>query len=377
MLTWFQLALALALVSLTPFVFRSTRFLQLFPLRVFVTEWGHVPAVAALAIAVSADRATPVGTITTILATLTALAFLTPYLRARMAVSAIRGTFDPAFGPLPAAPVGFLRQFALPNLRSPRFRRVEFPGPGGPLHYDFFPGPDGPPAPLIVAIHGGGWLGGETAEGADWAAWAHERGWARASVHYRLSSEARWPAQREDVLAAIGHLRANAAALALDADRIVLLGRSAGGQIAASVAIAAGRDDIRGCISYYAPYDLPYAYEHSRDDDALRSRCLIRDYLGGNPDTIPDQYDDASPTVTLRTDSPPFLLFHGISDELVSVEQSRRFARKLAEVGVRHALIEYPWATHAFDYNRRGPGGQLTAVCVAAFLDAVGKPRQP
>lgn len=377
MLAWLQFVLAVAFVALIPFVLRRTQFLQLFPLRVFATEWGHVPAVAALAVAVSADRDTALGVATTLLAGGAALAFFSPVVRARMAVSTIRETFEPAFGPLPADPVRFSRLFALPNVRAPKFKRVEFPGPGGTLHFDFFPAPDGKPAPLIVAIHGGGWLGGETTEGADWAAWTHARGWARASVHYRLSSETRWPAQRDDVLTAIDHLRANADDLGLDPDRIVLLGRSAGGQIAAAVAIADQFDCIRGCISYYAPYDLHYAYEHARDDDALRSRCLIRDYLGGEPDAIPSQYDDASPSVTVRADSPPFLLFHGIPDELVSVEQSRIFARRLKEIGVRHALVEYPWATHAFDYNRRGPAGQLTAACLAAFLDSVGKPRQP
>ncbi len=376
LIAWLQFVIALGLVALVPFVFRATRFLQLFPLRVFVTEWGHVPAVAALAVAISADRGSTLGVVTTVLAGLSAFAFLSPTLRARMAASSIREVIEPAFGPMAADPVRFSRLFALPRLRAPKFRRLEFPGPGGPLHCDFFPTPGDDPAPLIVAIHGGGWMGGETTEGADWAAWAHSKGWARASVHYRLSSEARWPAQRDDVLAAIEHLRAHAAELGIDADRLVLLGRSAGGQIATDVAIAARLDCIRGCISYYAPYDLHYAFEHARDDDALRSRCLIRDYLGGNPDAIPAQYDEASPSVTVRADSPPFLLFHGVPDELVSVVQSRRFARRLEEIGARHALVEYPWATHAFDYNRHGPAGQLTAACLAAFLDSVGKPRQ-
>ncbi len=308
---------------------------------------------------------------------LAAVVFFSPFVRARMAVSTIRETFEPAFGALPADPVRFSKMFSLPNLLAPKFRRIGFAGPGGPSHIDFFPGPKCAPAPLIVAVHGGGWLGGETTEGADWATWAKDCGWARASVRYRLTSESQWPTQREDVEAAINYLREHAGELGLDADRIVLLGRSAGGQLASMVAIAAGMDCIRGCVSYYAPYDLHYAYEHSRDDDALRSRCLIRDYLGGEPDAIPARYDEASPGLMLRPDSPPFLCFHGASDELVSVTQSRRFAIRLTEVGVRHAFVEYPWATHAFDYNRRGPAGQLTAACLAAFLDSVGKPRQP
>ncbi|MGC1479573.1 MAG: alpha/beta hydrolase [Chthoniobacterales bacterium] len=370
-----QLAASVFLLLLLIFVFKQTQSLRLFPVRVFVTEWGHVVAVISLAIAVSADRSVFLGQLATTLAGLATLGFLTPYFRAQFAVANVRAAIEPAFGPLTGDPVRFWRLFALPRLRSPRFRKLDFAGPGGPLHVDFSPGPSGRHSPLIVAVHGGGWAGGVSAEGADWAEWARSQGWARASVHYRLVPYATWPAQREDVLAAIDYLQSHSNELGVDPDCLVLLGRSAGGQIAASIASDGTLDYLRGCISYYAPYDLHYAFEHSRDDDGLRSRCLIRDYLGGNPDAVPAQYDEASPSVTIRPEAPPFLLFHGGNDELVNIAQTRRFADCLAAANVPHAVVEFPWATHAFDYNLRGPAGQLTAACLATFLDSVRQPR--
>lgn len=225
--------------------------------------------------------------------------------------------------------------------------------------------------PCLVVIHGGGWDSGDNTQLTEWNhRWAG-RGWVVAALNYRLAPSHPWPAQREDVLAAIAWLKSQAGQLGLDPHRMVVLGRSAGGQIATAVAFGARDPDIRGVISLYAPHDMKFAWGVSREDDALNSIKLMRQYFGGPPDT-PERlalYDSASGQLLARADSPPALLIHGYPDTLVWYRHSRRLAARLQELGVPCTHIELPWATHAFDFNPEGPGGQVADGAIAEFLD--------
>ena len=82
-------------------------------------------------------------------------------------------------------------------------------------------------------------------------------------------------------------------------------------------------------------------------------------------------YRDASPIFQAGPGAPPTLLMHGARDPLTWPAQSRRLAGRLAEVGVRLALIEPPWATHGFDYFPSGPGGRAAVWAAETFLSAV------
>ena len=233
----------------------------------------------------------------------------------------------------------------------------------------------GDPAPCLVVVHGGGWDSGDNTQLTVWNhRWA-ARGWAVAAINYRLAPQHPWPAQGEDVRAAVTWLKANAAQLSLDPARFVILGRSAGGQIATAAAYGARDPAIRGVIALYAPHDMPFAWSVSREDDALNSIKLMRQYFGGPPDT-PERkasYDSASGQMLAGADSPATLLIHGYPDTLVWYRHSRRLAARLAELGVPCTRIELPWATHAFDFNPHGPGGQVADAAISAFLDRVGR----
>lgn len=246
--------------------------------------------------------------------------------------------------------------------------RLVIEGPGGPLGIDFS-FTEKPGAPLVVIAHGGGWMAGDSHELAGWNRWLAARGYAVASVDYRLVPTGAWPAQRDDVLAAIAFLRANAVRFGIDPGRIVLLGRSAGGQIVSAIAAPGEHPWLRGCVCLYAPFDMNFAYEHSRDDDILRSRWLLRCYLGGPPKQAPAHYREASAYQTVQPGAPPFLLLHGRHDELVGFVQSERFAERLARLGIPHTFLALPWARHAFDFNLHGPGGQVLAAALATFLE--------
>ena len=227
-------------------------------------------------------------------------------------------------------------------------------------------------APCIVMIHGGGWDSGDRKQLDDWNFILAARGYAVAAISYRLAPRAIWPAQREDILASIAWLKAHADQLGIDATRLVLMGRSAGGQLATAVSYGAHDPAIRGVVALYAPHDMPFAWSVSREDDALNSVNLMKQYFGGPPD-IPERlarYESASGQLLARADSPPTLLIHGVPDTLSWFRHSERLAARLQELGVRHYYLCLPWATHGFDFNPDGPGGQLADEAIGEFLAA-------
>lgn len=242
---------------------------------------------------------------------------------------------------------------------------------GAKLAFHFYRSPARTPAPCLVVIHGGGWEGGSPDEFAAFNHHLARRGYAVAAVQYRFAPRWPWPAQREDVLAAIRCLQEQAAELGIDPRKFVIMGRSAGGQIAEAVAYAAADAAIRGCIAFYAPADMHFALKYAREDDIISSLGLVLRYTGGTPTEVGASYDSASGIFLAGHTSPPTLLLHGRRDPYVWYLQSRRFAARLQELGVPHYFVDLPWATHGFDYNPNGPGGQIAAYAIERFLDSV------
>lgn len=243
------------------------------------------------------------------------------------------------------------------------------------LALDFYPvrRADGRAAPCILILHGGGWDGGERTQLASFNQRLARMGYAVAAMSYRLAPEHPWPAQRKDTLAAVAWLKTQAADLGIDPTRLVLAGRSAGGQIATAVGYL-GDPAIRGVVALYAPHDMRFAWSISREDDALNSLKLMRQFLGGPPEGREEIYTTASGQAQVQTGrTPPTLLIHGTIDTLVWVRHSQRLAARLDEAQVPHLLLELPWSTHACELARWGPAGRLTERALAHFLAAVTK----
>lgn len=241
------------------------------------------------------------------------------------------------------------------------------------LALDFYRPPHGAgPAPCVVVIHGGGWDGGDRTQMPHFNHWLARQGYAVAAISYRLAPQHLWPAQREDTLEAIAHLKAHASELRLDPTRVVLCGRSAGGQIAAAVGYTANDPAIRGVVALYAPFDMRFVWSIARGDDALNSLKLMTQYFGGPPDDgRAERYETASAQGHVRRGvTPPTLLVHGVIDTLVWHRHSERLAARLAEEEVPHVFLSLPWAVHAFEYNLSGPAGQLTLHALETFLAA-------
>lgn len=225
-------------------------------------------------------------------------------------------------------------------------------------------------APCVIVIHGGGWNSGDRTEMKDLNYFLVERGYAVASIDYRLAPKFQYSLQLEDVQTAIKYLQSNHAELGIDGQKLILLGRSAGGQLALQAAyLAKPYSGIKGVIAFYAPADMVFGYHNPCRPLVLNSSKLMEDYLGGSDSVVHQKYLDASPLESVHTNSPPTLLLHGKADVLVSFQHTVHLEAKLKKLGVRYFTVDLPWATHGFDYFFSGPDSQISLYFIERFLD--------
>jgi len=347
------------------------------------TEWGHVLAAFALTPLLPGRRRTRVGWAGRALGLLGAALALVPLLRAAglalrlpAAVAAAFGDAPPRIAPnAPARPAPLVARDLLLGVRSPSVRRRRLTyviRDGHPLDLDLHsPATPSAPTPCIVVIHGGSWARGDSRQLPGLNCYLAARGYAVAAINYRLAPDHCFPAARDDLLAAIEYLKGHAQELGIDPRRLVLLGRSAGAQLALLVAYTADDAAIQGVVGFYSPADLLYGYRHPARKAVIDSVSVIECYLDGSPDSVPNVYADASPISHAGPDSPPTLLIHGGRDTLVAPIQSEMLAMQLAQAGAHYLLLRLPWAEHGCDANFSGPSGQISTYAIERFLAAV------
>lgn len=261
-----------------------------------------------------------------------------------------------------------LRDVLRSPLLSQSFERIEFKSPeGADLHFDFYRAVQAP-APLVVIIHGGSWEGGSTQQLPALNQELVHAGYAVASVSYRFSPDTRWPGQQDDVNASLDEIRRRADELGVDLQKIALLGRSAGSQIAGRVAYTRKDLSIRALVGFYGPTDLKFGYEITQDNDILDSRNLLIRFLGGSPIQAPENYAKASVIGAASERPVPTLLLYGEDDRLVWFKHGERLKYELQSRKVPVAFISMPWGVHGFDFNPNGPGGQIGRNSVLFFL---------
>ena len=208
------------------------------------------------------------------------------------------------------------------------------------------------PAPVIVWIHGGAWRRGGKRKCP--AVALVPDGYAVASIDYRLSSTAPFPAQIEDCKAAVRWLRANAAKYNLDADRIGVWGMSAGGHLAALLGTSGGVPELEGSgdnmqyssrvqavCAVAGPTNLP-----DLTNVGPKRMSAIEGLLGGPLEKDKAKAIAASPIHYVSKDDPPFLIVHGEGDRVVPVEQSQRLYEELRKAGVNATLKILPHVGH-------------------------------
>lgn len=282
-----------------------------------------------------------------------------------------------------------------------------------PLEMDVYQ-PAGAPArrPLVVFIHGGGWLGGDShVNGAfvDFPGLLSEiaaRGYVVASIDYRLSGEAPWPAQGQDVKAAIRYLRLNADRFGIDPDRVAAWGASAGGHLSAIAATTCGveeleprplagpgpasaepvtqgevSDCVQAAVSWFGVFDMATIRAQARAVGALSRETgdapewrLLGCF---DADCAEDRLWSASPAAHVDAATPPMLLIVGDADRIVPHAQTLQMDAVLTRAGATHETHVLKGVGHDFlggtEAATRSANHEAVALTVA-FLDRVLKP---
>ncbi len=212
--------------------------------------------------------------------------------------------------------------------------------------------------PAVVCIHGGGWWKGNRASHGTIAQALAARGFVAATISYRLSGEAPFPAAIHDCKAAVRYLRAHADELGIDADHIGAIGLSAGGHLTALLATSGAvkelegnggnagfSDAIQAAVPMGAQTDL--LSERTKNISAVEERGKIwRQFLGGTQESIRANYTLASPLHHLDKNDPPILLITGETDDPST--HAETFRGKMKALGIRNDLLVIEDAPHAF-----------------------------
>jgi len=205
------------------------------------------------------------------------------------------------------------------------------------------------PMPLVIWVHGGGWRNGSKANCP--AAWLATKGYAVASLDFRLLPEHPWPAQIEDPVAALRWLRQESGKYGFDAERSAAMGGSSGGHVVAlwgTLSLPAS-DKVKAVVDLYGPTDLltmppnVLSEKRTRAELAKANGALL---LGGVVMDQPEKAKAVSALHQVSKDDVPFLILHGTADPGVPVDQSERLHAALKAAGVESTLKLLPGAGH-------------------------------
>lgn len=218
--------------------------------------------------------------------------------------------------------------------------------------------PDRAKPPVVVYVHGGAWRAGSREDVP--VLGLIEHGFAIASVDYRLSTQARFPAQIHDIKAAIRFLRARAGELKIDMTRIAIVGSSAGGHLAALTGVTNGHAELEGTVgthldqssrvdaivSFYGASNLQSILGQSTEFGLGVRVPALKLLLGDVPEKQPALAKLASPVAHLDAQDPPLLLIHGDADPQMPLAQSVEFHEACKKIGAPVELVILPGAKH-------------------------------
>jgi acetyl esterase/lipase len=231
------------------------------------------------------------------------------------------------------------------------------------------------PYPVIIWVHGGGYNSGDKENNdSNSPKQGLTRGYAVVSINYRLSNEAIFPAQINDVKSAIRFIRANSKELNINPDKIAIWGRSAGGGLAALAGTSGDvkelQDDslgngnisnrvqavvdLKGPINFSTMLMQLQQQNNSENKtyDYEQSDIMLRQLMGEDVSLIPSQVARANPETYITPDDPPFFIEHGTADTMIPYMQSKDFAIKLQNViGMDNVTLElFPGLGHNDPY---------------------------
>ncbi|WP_152616734.1 alpha/beta hydrolase [Flavihumibacter solisilvae] len=234
--------------------------------------------------------------------------------------------------------------------------------------------------PVIVKVHGGGWVAGSRKELTAWNRWFNELGYDVFDLDYRLPPPERWQDQTGDIKSAIGWLVNNAQQFRIDTGRIIMMGNSAGASLALLAAYSYNdfrlppscdvpHARVRAVVDIYGPSDMAMLYA-TTGSTSLANYGLQR-YIGGAPVDFRERYDMVSPVAHVTPSSPATLIIHGEKDRIVPVTQSLILANALKKAGVPYEFYSLPYTDHSFDFNWNSIASQIAREEISQFLEKV------
>lgn len=241
---------------------------------------------------------------------------------------------------------------------------------GEPLQLSIYRPPDPDSAPVLVFIHGGGFVAGSRDVHAADLRWFADRGWLTISIDYPLSSSDQhlWDVAQSQIGCALGWITANATKYGGDPVRMSLSGDSAGGNLAINTAYMAANGTLKSSCggpqatvsavsALYPVVDVAGFYDNADVAIGSVSRDMAGAYTGGSPRDFPQRYEAVASVSHIGPTAPPTLILMGTDDHLVPTEGTYRFVDQARAAGVDVELVAVPYADHVFD-GRTGSIGQ-------------------
>ncbi|MGB3789548.1 MAG: alpha/beta hydrolase [Phormidesmis sp.] len=294
---------------------------------------------------------------------------------------------DSSNGQLAPIPAFSLFNFfgGIPKTEVRHQAKIPFATPAGEsLFLDLYQPPSAGQYPAVMMIYGGGWRTGNSSENEALGRFLAGRGYVVIAADYRHTPKYQFPAQLEDVEAALAFVCDRADEYEIDRRHIALLGWSAGAQLAMLMGFQASAPSagqpalpppiapVQAVISFYGPVDLDNGYRNPPRPDPLDVRQVLQAYLGGSPDQQPTAYAAASPITYVKAADPntlpPVLLIYGGRDHIVEAKYGKYLYEQLLRSRNTAVWVKIPWAEHAFDKIFNGVSNQMALHFLERFL---------
>lgn len=238
-------------------------------------------------------------------------------------------------------------------------------------------------SPVLLYIHGGGWIGGSAYDNASQNQWFADHGWLVVSVDYRLATgdNATWDQAPADVACALTWAAQQARSVGADADRLTVLGDSAGGNLAINLGWSAaqlratstcpglGAVPIPQAVVATVPVADPgYTYEHGRNFIDAGPQGFMELYLGGTPADNSSRLQAISAATYISTQAPATLILQAERDDFIPAQGNYDLVATAQAGGVNITLVRIPFTYHGFDAVSNGLGWQTKLTVTAKWL---------
>jgi acetyl esterase len=237
------------------------------------------------------------------------------------------------------------------------------------------------PLPVLIYVHGGGWISGTPDARQMDLSWFADQGWLVFSIGYTLSTKEQhlWDVTHGQIACSMAWIGTHAARFGGNISRLYMMGDSAGGNLAINASYMANAisltsscggavPHIRAVVADYPVVDPADFYKNPEPLFGKAARAMAGEYAGGAPEQYPERYRKISSFTYLTSGAPPTMIFVGDHDNLVPPQPTYEFSILARSEGVRVELIRIPYADHAFDMLPHTLGNQIFRNSSAKFM---------